>query len=424
MSQEEIVVPKGWESKKLSEICSKITDGAHKTPTYVTDGIPFLRVKDIHLDQINWNNTKRIPKQEHDELIKRCKPEKGDILYSKNGTIGLSKIVDWENEFSIFVSLALLKPKKELVESKFLKMFLDSTQALSQTKKRSKSVTVTNLHLEEIREMLMPIPSIPTQKQIVAKLDHILGELEVKKEKIISIIEQNKQRIDFFEKNFFSQIMKKYLQIDNVPETWTVKSLGNIATRIGGGTPKKNNDEYYQGDIPWFTISDLSNEITFPKIIHNSKMKITEKAIKESSAKKIPKNAVILGTRVGVGKLAIAGREVTTNQDFSSFVCSKEIEPYFLGCYFLAIRQHLQQKSRGLTVKGIITSELDNLSIGYPSNEEQTKIIQNIKSAEEKFQTQKKKFENIKNNYESKIKYINHIQSSVLDSAFSGKLIQ
>ena len=424
MSQEEIVVPKGWESKKLSEICSKITDGAHKTPTYVTDGIPFLRVKDIHLDQINWNNTKRIPKQEHDELIKRCKPEKGDILYSKNGTIGLSKIVDWENEFSIFVSLALLKPKKELVESKFLKMFLDSTQALSQTKKRSKSVTVTNLHLEEIREMLMPIPSIPTQKQIVAKLDHILGELEVKKEKIISIIEQNKQRIDFFEKNFFSQIMKKYLQIDNVPETWTVKSLGNIATRIGGGTPKKNNDEYYQGDIPWFTITDLSNEITFPKIIHNSKMKITEKAIKESSAKKIPKNAVILGTRVGVGKLAIAGREVTTNQDFSSFVCSKEIEPYFLGCYFLAIRQHLQQKSRGLTVKGIITSELDNLSIGYPSNEEQTKIIQNIKSAEEKFQTQKKKFENIKNNYESKIKYINHIQSSVLDSAFSGKLIQ
>ena len=66
---------------------------------------------------------------------------------------------------------------------------------------------------------------------------------------------------------------------------------------------------------------------------------------------------------------------------------------------------------------------LENHSIPIPSISVQRKIIQNIKNAEEKFQSQKKQFENIKNNYESKINYINHIQSSILDSAFSGKLI-
>ena len=131
----ELEVPEGWKSKKLSDVCSKITDGAHKTPTYVDDGVPFLRVKDIHNQSILWENTKKIPKKEHEELIKRCKPEKGDILYSKNGTIGLSKIIDWEHECSIFVSLALLKPEKKLIDSQFLKIFLDSSYALTQTKK-------------------------------------------------------------------------------------------------------------------------------------------------------------------------------------------------------------------------------------------------------------------------------------------------
>ena len=70
------------------------------------------------------------------------------------------------------------------------------------------------------------------------------------------------------------------------------------------------------------------------------------------------------------------------------------------------------------------STKLPLMTIPNPPISTQKEIVKNIKSAEEKFQTQKKKFENIKNNYESKIKYINHIQSSVLDSAFSGKLIQ
>jgi len=410
MSQDVIAVPKGWELTTLFDIT--ISHDGKRTPlnksqrSQIQGKYPYYGASG-QVDSINdykLDGKFILLAEDGENLNSRKKP----IAFIVEGKF-------WVNNHA-----HVLEPTEKILID-YLCHYINSLNIMKFAKKQS---TRPKLNKTDMNEIPILLPSLQIQKQIVAKLDHVLGELEVKKKEILSLIEQNKERIDFFEKNFFSQIMKKYLQIDNVPETWTVKSLGNIATRIGGGTPKKNNDEYYQGDIPWFTISDLSNEITFPKIIHNSKMKITEKAIKESSAKKIPKNAVILGTRVGVGKLAIAGREVTTNQDFSSFVCSKEIEPYFLGCYFLAIRQHLQQKSRGLTVKGIITSELDNLSIGYPSNEEQTKIIQNIKSAEQKFQSQKKQFENIKNNYESKINYINHIQSSVLDSAFSGKLVQ
>jgi len=301
--------------------------------------------------------------------------------------------------------------------------FFASLFFTNQLKPIQKQTTRDYISITKQYQLFIILPPLNIQKKIVQKLEDILAKLEEKKKEVFTIIEKNKEKIDFFEKNFFSEIMKKYLYIDNYPSTWTVKILGDITKRIGGGTPSKNKIKYYQGDICWLTISDLSNEITYPKIVNDSKMKITEQAIEESSAKKIPKGAVVLGTRVGVGKLGIAGSELTTNQDFSSFVCSKEIDPYFLGCYFLAIRSQLKIKSRGLTVKGIITSELDNLKIGYPPIKEQKEIVQNIKNAEERFQSQKTQFENIKENYESKIMYMNHIQSSILDSAFSGKLV-
>ncbi len=98
--------------KTLAEVCELITDGAHFTPTYVDKGIPFLRVTDIQTKSINWKNTKYIPLDEHKKLIKRCHPLKGDVLYSKNGTIGIPRLIDWEEEFSIFVSLALLRPSR------------------------------------------------------------------------------------------------------------------------------------------------------------------------------------------------------------------------------------------------------------------------------------------------------------------------
>ncbi len=157
-----------WPILELREVTTKITDGAHFTPTYVESGVPFLRVTDI----TESNTSKKfIPQEEHDELIKRCHPEKGDVLYSKNGTIGIAKLVDWDWEFSIFVSLCLVKPKKELLDPHYLKCFLNSDTAYAQATARSKSGTVTNLHLVDIKTIKIPLPPFATQQAIVAEIE-------------------------------------------------------------------------------------------------------------------------------------------------------------------------------------------------------------------------------------------------------------
>ncbi|HLO86290.1 MAG TPA: restriction endonuclease subunit S [Nostocaceae cyanobacterium] len=180
-------ISKDWDVKVLNSLASKIIDGTHFTPTYVEDGIPFLRVTDIQTSQINFERVKRITVREHIFLTKRCNPEFGDILYSKNGTIGITKVIDWHEEFSIFVSLCLIKPIKSLINPWYLAEILQAPIVTEQIRIRSKQMTVINLHLEEIRDFLIPVPSLDEQKRIIKALsihDNRIREEEAYLEKL------------------------------------------------------------------------------------------------------------------------------------------------------------------------------------------------------------------------------------------------
>lgn len=161
---------KNYTVKPLVEICHRITDGTHITPKYTNTGVPFLRVTDV----TNSNESKKfISEEEHKELIKRCKPEKGDVLYTKNGTIGIAKLIDWDYEFSIFVSLCLIKPKKEIILPKYLEIFLNTPFALRQALLHSKKGTITNLHLIEIKKILVPVPTLKEQEAFLKRVEQI-----------------------------------------------------------------------------------------------------------------------------------------------------------------------------------------------------------------------------------------------------------
>lgn len=165
-------IPEGWEVSKLKYYTRQIVDGTHFTPTYTESGIPFLRVTDISKEfstEIDWVNTKYIPEKEHLKLIERAKPEKGDVLLSKNGTIGITKVIDWEKEFSFFVSLCLIKLSKNL-DPYFFCHFFDSPLVDKQIAYGSSRTSVTNLHLEKIKELLVVVPPIDEQQFLSTEL--------------------------------------------------------------------------------------------------------------------------------------------------------------------------------------------------------------------------------------------------------------
>lgn len=176
-------IPAYWGVERLKSLVrKKITDGTHVTPTYVQDGIPFLRISDIKADRIDWTSVKYISVEEHHELSKRCRPEPGDILLSKNGTVGRTKVVDWGQEFSIFVSLCLIKPDERIIDSHYLANYI-SSNGMPQVIERGKKMTVTNLHLVEINELQIPLPALDEQRAVSEAIHSIDAKIAAEEDR-------------------------------------------------------------------------------------------------------------------------------------------------------------------------------------------------------------------------------------------------
>jgi type I restriction enzyme S subunit len=158
---------------RLDELCVKITDGTHSTPHYIDSGIPFLSVKDITTGMIDFGNCRHISPEEHGELTKRCNPERGDVLLTKVGTTGFAKTIDTDREFSIFVSLALLKLRRDRLCPEFAEYMLNSSRLQEHSAAGTRGVGNKNLVLKFIREFPMPTPTLNQQKDIVEALNDI-----------------------------------------------------------------------------------------------------------------------------------------------------------------------------------------------------------------------------------------------------------
>lgn len=222
-------LPSEWKVDILDNFTNLIVDGTHFTPNYTENGIPFLRVTDIQENKIDFTNLKFITIEEHNSLVKRCKPEKGDILYSKNGTIGIPKIVDWDWEFSIFVSLCLIKPQKHKLNSYFLKFILQSELVKWQIHRRAKQGTVTNLHLEEIRELEIPKIKLPHQRKIARILTTVDNIIE-KTESAVGKYKAIKQGMmhDLFTRGIDVKTGKLRPSYEDAPELYEETELGMI----------------------------------------------------------------------------------------------------------------------------------------------------------------------------------------------------
>ncbi|EGO5105185.1 restriction endonuclease subunit S [Escherichia coli] len=182
-------LPSTWEWARLIDLVYLITDGAHHTPTYTQAGIPFISVKDISSGSINFNETKFISHEQHKELIKRCHPQRGDLLLTKIGTTGIPVIIDTDKEFSIFVSVALIKFPNHLINPNYLKLLISSPFVKKQSEEGTQGVGNKNLVLKTISMFTLMIPPFEEQARIVDQVER----MHVYCDKLINYIKSAQQ---------------------------------------------------------------------------------------------------------------------------------------------------------------------------------------------------------------------------------------
>jgi type I restriction enzyme S subunit len=164
-------LPAHWVWRPLGSLTVGISDGVHSTPKYIADGVPFVTVRNLTAGPgISLEDVRFISQEDHAEFIKRTHPERGDILISKDGTIGVVRRIETDVDFSIFVSVALVKPALPQI-GQFLTYALSAPSIQSQMVPQG--AALKHIYLTDLRQLPMPVPPVSEQQRIAARLDAI-----------------------------------------------------------------------------------------------------------------------------------------------------------------------------------------------------------------------------------------------------------
>ena len=169
--------PMNWKETTIGEECFYIKDGPHKSLSDIgkgNGGHPFISVRNIVDGYINFSNAKYISDEDYAAAIKKCHPEKGDMLYSKGGTTGIAKLIDVEEKFANWVHVAVLKFDKEKLNGVFFENMLNSTYCYEQSQRLTKGIANRDLVLSAMAQIKMYRPPLELQNQFadfVAQID-------------------------------------------------------------------------------------------------------------------------------------------------------------------------------------------------------------------------------------------------------------
>ena len=181
--------------KTLDEVCELITDGTHNTPEYSKSGIPFLSATNVVNKKIDWNNIKYVSNKLHEKLSKRISPKLNDILIAKNGTIGYAAIVDREIPFDVYVSLAVLRTKKNILPQYLLEI-INSEIIRNEFLSKIIGMGVPNLHLNKIKEVKIPVIKYEEQEKFIKEISIINNKIESYEQEILKLNEDMNENLN------------------------------------------------------------------------------------------------------------------------------------------------------------------------------------------------------------------------------------
>ncbi len=409
-------IPEGWEWCRFSHIYWQLTDGTHSTPKYTDSGVPFISVKDISSGYISFDNTKYISEKEHRILSQRCNPRKGDLLLSKVGTTGIPVIVDTEREFSLFVSVALIKFFDNYILPDYLICLINSPLVQEQVKINTRGVGNKNWVLSAISNTLMVIPPLTEQYRITNKFkllkpfttqyekqysrlealnidiwgrlkksilqEAIQGKLvpqdpndepasvlleRIREEKQKLVIEGKLKKKDVTDSvifkgednKYYEQVGSECIEIDtdlSFPESWSIVRLSDVCRLIDG---EKRSGAYPCLDAKYLRGKSSAVTLNTGKFVHAN-------------------DNIILVDGENSGEVFTVPIDGYMGSTFKQlWISSGMYLPYMLN-FILFYKEQLRNSKKGAAIPHLNKDIFYNLLIGIPPYEEQVAISQKV----------------------------------------------
>lgn len=274
----------------------------------------------------------------------------------------------------------------------FLALSISHGQQHNELSKKAQGKSIVHLQNSDIKETTLIYPQRKEQSRI--------GSFFKKLDKLITLEQQKYDKLQTLKKAMLEKMFPKEdadipeIRFKGFSEVWKITKLKYISDIIGGGTPSTNIKEYWNGDIDWYS----PTEIGYNVYAEGSVNKITSLGLEKSSAKILPKNRTVLFTsRAGIGDMAILKIDGATNQGFQSIVLKKGIDTYFIYSSGHLIKQYALKYASGSTFLEISGKQLGEMKLLLPTEKEQKKIGSYFQNLDSLISLQQQKIEKLKN---------------------------
>ena len=359
-----------WKEYKLGEICTKIGSGA--TPkggkeSYLGGGISLIRSQNVldftfSLDGLAFINDEQASKLDGVEIYK------GDVLLNITGdSVARCCIVpDSVLPARVNQHVSIVRGDKTKVLNEYILYYLQYKKQLllSLSQGGATRNALTKGMIEEFRILL---PSIDEQSKIVSILKSLDDKIENNRKRNENLGQQAQALFKSWFVDFEPFRDQPFVEseLGMIPEGWRVEELGKLIETTSGGTPSRKIDNYYNnGSIYWVKSKELLDNF-----IINSEEKITDVAIKESSAKLLPSHSVLIAMYgATVGAIGITTKPMACNQAICALLPNQLLPYTFLYLFAKFSKIYLQNKAVGSAQQNISQIIIKSLKVSYNSN--------------------------------------------------------
>ena len=293
---------------RLKDCCTSISDGDHLAPPKASTGIPFITISNIDAsNHIDFSDTLFVPYDYYDKLDNVRKAQTNDIIYSVVGSFGKPVLIKDNKPFVFQRHIAILRPNKEIVDSRYLYYIMLSRDFFMQADTVAIGAAQRTISLTALRNMKVNLPDLPTQKRIATILSRYDSLIE-NYQKQIKLLEEAAQRLY---KEWFVDLRfpgyEKVKVVDGVPEGWERKKLGEIADVLMGQSPKS---EFYNTD---------KQGLPFHQGVGSYGIRFVNDDVYSSSLTRVAEpNSVLFSVRAPVGRLNITKNRVVIGRGLAA----------------------------------------------------------------------------------------------------------
>ena len=303
--------------------------------------------------------------QEKDDLLRKGKLQRGDIVYTTRGTVGnaalYSESVPFEN-IRINSGMVILRCHEDIVDKQYLYQVLKSEHFRPYFKKYCTGSAQPQLPIINFSKIELNIPEVATQRRI-ADILSAYDDLIENNRKQIKLLEEAAQRLY---KEWFVDLLfpghEHTKIVDGVPEGWGIFRFSDKVKIMSGGTPKTDNSNYYGGEIPFYTPKDSGGAF----FAFQTETNITEEGLDNCNSHLYPENTIIITARGTVGKTTLLAVPMAMNQSCYALKSDEINAPYYL---FFALNQEiiaLRTMSNGGVFNTIVVKTFDRIHIRIP----------------------------------------------------------